>query len=88
MEKKNLSDLDVAELMKKKVSLKTILGAFMGILTVFALMLILLFVQKQYTVALPLTVVLFSSLLIFFINKKQLGDVKAELEKRENDDLI
>ncbi len=88
MEKKNLSDLDIAELMKKKVSLKTILGAFMGILLVFTLMLILLFVQKQYTVALPLTVVLLSSSTIFFINKKQLGDVNAELEKRENDDMI
>jgi hypothetical protein len=88
MKSKNLSEMSVTELASKKISLKTILGAFAGILSVFAIMLILLFMQKQYTVALPLLVVLFSLSSVLFIIKKQSSDVKAELGKRENSDMI
>ena len=89
MKSKPLSESSVAELMEKEKTLKTVLGAFMGILSVFALALILLFIQKQYTVALPLLVVLFSLSSIVFINKKEFSDTRAELEKRNNnDDMI
>jgi hypothetical protein len=88
MKSKNLSDLSVAELKKKEKTMKTVLGAFVGILAVFALMLTLLFIQKQYTIALPLLVVLFSSSTILFINKKELSNVRTELEKRSNNDMI
>jgi hypothetical protein len=88
MKSENLSDLSPAELMKKEKTLKTVLGAYIGILSVFAVTLILLFTQKQYTVAFPLLVVLFSSSLIMFISKKQLSDIKTELEKRSNDEMI
>ena len=82
MKSKNLSELSVTELMKKEKMLKKVTGAFMGILSVFALALILLFIQKQYTVALPLLVVLFSLSSILFINIKELNDIKTELETR------
>ena len=82
MKSKDLSELSVKKLMQKKITLKTILGAFIGILSLLAVGIILLFVQKQYTVALPLLVVLFSSSSILFINKKQLNDIKTELETR------
>ncbi len=89
MKSKDLSELSVKELMKKKITLKTILGAFIGILSLLAVGIILLFVQKQYTVALPLLVVLFSLSSIVFINKKEFSDTRAELEKRNNnDDMI
>jgi CDP-diglyceride synthetase len=88
MKSKNFSEMSITELASKKISLKTILGAFAGILSVFAIMLILLFMQKQYTVALPLLVVLFSLSSVLFIIKKQSSDVKAEIEKRENSDMI
>jgi cobalamin biosynthesis protein CobD/CbiB len=84
MATKNLSKLSVSELTSKKISLKTILGAFAGILSVFAIMLILLFMQKQYTIALPLLVVLFSLSSVLFISKKQLSDIKSKLETRNN----
>jgi hypothetical protein len=88
MKSKDLSELSVTELTAKVKTLKTVLGAYIGILSVFVLTLILLFVQKQYTVALPLLVVLFSSSLIMFISKKQLNDIKIELEKRNNNEMI
>ena len=89
MKSKDLSELSVKKLMQKKITLKTILGAFIGILSLLAVGIILLFVQKQYTVALPLLVVLFSLSSIVFINKKEFSDTRAELEKRNNnDDMI
>ncbi len=89
MKSKDLSELTVTELTDKAKSLKTVLGAFIGILSVLAVGIILLFVQKQYTVALPLLAVLFSSSTIVFINKKELSNIKAELEKRNNNnDMI
>ncbi len=86
MEKKNFSDLSPTELVEKEKALKKVLGAFMGILSVLVLAIILLFVQKQYTVALPLLAVLFSLSTILFISKKQLNDIKTELETRNNND--
>lgn len=84
MKSKDLSELTVAELTAKGKTLKTVLGAYIGILSIFAVTLIILFVQKQHTVALPLLVVLLSSSSIMFINRKQLNDIKAELEKRSS----
>ena len=88
MKSKPLSESSVAELMEKEKTLKTVLGAFMGILSILAVAIIALFVQKQNTVALPLLMVLFSSSSIMFINKKQLNHIKTELEKRNNNDMI
>ncbi len=88
MESKNLSERSITELAEKKISLKKILGAFMGILSVFAIMIILLFIQKQYTVALPLLVVLFSLSSVLFFSKKHLSDVETEMGKREHDEMI
>jgi CDP-diglyceride synthetase len=88
MKSENLSDLSPTELMKKGKTLKTLLGAYMGILSVLAVAIILLFVQKQYTIALPLLVVLFSSSSIMFMSKKQLSDIKAELGKKGNGEMI
>ena len=84
MKSKNLSELSVTELIAKEKTTKTALGAFAGILLVLAVALALLFMQKQHTVALPLLVVLFSLSSILFISKKQLVDIKTELEKRNN----
>ncbi len=86
MESKNLSELSVTELMEKEKTSKTVLGAFIGILSILAVAIIALFVLKQYTVAFPLLVVLFSSSSILFISKKQMNDIKIELEKRNNND--
>lgn len=47
MKSKNLSEMSVAELISKEKTLKTVLGAFIGILSVFSVVLILLFIQKQ-----------------------------------------
>jgi hypothetical protein len=88
MKSENLSDLSPAELMKKGKTLKMVLGANVGILSVLAVFVILLFVQKQNTIALPLLVVLFSLSSIVFTLKKQLDDIKAELEKKGNGDMI
>lgn len=88
MKSKPLSESSVAELMEKEKTSKAILGAFMSILSILAVAIIALFVQKQNTVALPLLVVLFSSSSILFINKKQLNDIKIELEKRNNNEMI
>ncbi|MBL7816613.1 MAG: hypothetical protein JNL70_16450 [Saprospiraceae bacterium] len=83
MRNKNLSELSLTELNGKEKTMKTVLGAYIGILSVLAVMIILLFVQKQYTIALPLLVVLFSSSIIVFTSKKQLNDVKKEIETRK-----
>jgi purine-cytosine permease-like protein len=89
MKSKDLSELSVKELMKKKITLKTVLVVLMGILSLLAVGIIALFVQKQNTVALPLLVVLFSLSSILFINKKEFSDTKDELEKRNNNnDMI
>ena len=49
MESKNLSELSVTELMEKEKTSKTVLGAFIGILSILAVAIIALFVLKQYT---------------------------------------
>ena len=64
----NLSELSNEELIKKEKTLKTILGAYIGILSIFAFTIMLLFVQKQYTVALPLLAVLLSLSSIMFMS--------------------
>lgn len=84
MATKNLSELSVSELTEKEKAMKIMLGAFIGILSVFAIALIFLFIQKQNTIALPLLVVFFSSSYTMLISKKQLSDIKAELETRNN----
>jgi L-cystine uptake protein TcyP (sodium:dicarboxylate symporter family) len=90
MATKKLSELSTTELTKTQKTLKQILGAYAGILIIFAIALILLFIRKQNTVAFPLSIVFFSSIIIMFISKKQLNDIKTELEKRSdnNDNLI
>ncbi len=84
MKSTNLSELSEQELIKKEKNLKPILGALTGILSLLALVIVLLFVQGQFSVALPLLVVLFSLVSILFMSKKELDDVKTELKKREN----
>ncbi len=61
MEKKSLSDLTSAELISREKTLKAVLGASLGILSMLALMIIFLFVQKQSSVGLPLIIVLLGS---------------------------
>ncbi len=84
MKSKNLLELTPTELTEKEKTLKKVLGASLGILSVLALAIILLFIQKQYTVGWPLLMVLFSLSSILFINKKELNDIKIELETRNN----
>ena len=84
MKSLNLSELSEQELIKKEKNLKTASDALTGILSLLALAIILLFVQGQFSVALPLLVVLFSMVSILFMSKKELDDVKTELEKRNN----
>ena len=84
MKSVNLSELSEQELIKKEKTLKTALGALLGILSLLALAIIFLFVQGQFSVALPLLVVLFSMVSILFMSKKELDDIKTELEKRNN----
>jgi hypothetical protein len=87
MKSKDLSELSVTELVSKEKTLKMVLGAFAGILSVFALMLTLLFMQKQYTIAIPLLAVLFSLSIILFTTKKQMNDIKTELDTRNNNGI-
>ena len=90
MKSKNLSELTTTELTAKEKTLKIVTGAFMGIMSVFALALILLFIQKQYTVALPLLAVLLSLSTILFTSKKELDNIKTELQARNinNNNMI
>ena len=83
MKSLNLSELSEQELIKKEKNLKTASGALIGIMSIFAIAVIVLFVQEQYTIALPLSSILFSLSLIMFKSKKQLSDIKTELEKKE-----
>ncbi len=82
MATKNLSELSTTELTKTEKTLKQILGAYAGILIAFAIALILLFIRKQNSVAFPLSIVFFSSLMIMWMSKKQLSNIRAELETR------
>jgi hypothetical protein len=88
MKSKELSELSPTELMEKKKTLQKASAALLGVLTVFVLAIIVLFVQEQYTVALPLSSILFSLSLILFNSKKQINDIKTELETRDNNNNI
>jgi cobalamin biosynthesis protein CobD/CbiB len=90
MKSKNLSELSIAELTAKEKTLKIVTGAFMGIMSVFGVMLVLLFVQKQLTIAIPLVAVFFSLMAVLFVNKKELTNIKTELEARNinNNNMI
>ena len=88
MAAKNLSELSTTELTEKEKTLKKTFGAFMGLLSLLALMIILLFVQNQDTVALPLLAVLSSLSLVLLSTKKQISAIKAELETRNNNNMI
>ena len=82
MKSLNLSELSEQELIKREKNLKTAFSALIGIMSIFAIAVIVLFVQEQYTIALPLSSILFSLSLIMFKSKKQLSDIKSELEKK------
>lgn len=82
MKSKNLSELTTTELTEKRKTLQKVMAAFMGIMSVFGVMLVLLFVQKQFTIAISLVAVFFSLMAVLFASKKELADLKTELETR------
>ncbi len=84
MEKKKLSDLTLTELIAKEKTLKTVLGASFGILSVLVLMIIFLFIQKQSSIGLPLIVVALGSGMTLINIPKELKAIKAEIENRAN----
>jgi hypothetical protein len=83
MKKQNLSDLDVPTLKQKEKTLTMILAAFLGILTVMAVFIIFLFIQKQNTIALPLVAVFFSLIAVLVSSRSELNAIKTEIESRD-----
>jgi uncharacterized membrane protein len=89
MDNKNLSELTVAELMKKEKDSKAIQNYMLAVLIISPIVIMGLFIQKQYgTIVFTTILSVFLPLFLIFSSKKQLRDIKAELEKRGNDETI
>jgi undecaprenyl pyrophosphate phosphatase UppP len=85
MESENLSDLSVTELLKKEKDSKEVLKYSTAVLIVAPIVMIGLFVQKQYGNVLFTTVMcILLPIFLIFYSKKQLSDIKIEIEKRNN----
>lgn len=82
MKKQDLTLLDSKELTQKEKTLKKGLGVFIGVLTVLAVAILILFVRKQFSMVAPLVAVLLGLLSILLVNRKTLADIKKELETR------
>jgi hypothetical protein len=85
MNSKNLSELSTAELVKKEKELKDIINYSSAVLIITPIVMIGLFIQNQYgAVRLLLILSIFLPIFLIFSNKKQLSDIRAEIEKRTN----
>jgi hypothetical protein len=89
MESENLSKLTVAELLKKEKDSKSVLSYSTAVLIISPILMIGLSIQKQYT-SVGFTALMCLLLPSFLVSnsKKQLRDIQAELEKRENGEAI
>jgi uncharacterized membrane protein len=83
MESKNLTELSITELMKKEKDSKEVIKYCSAVLIVSPIVMIGLFIQKQYgTVSFTAVMSFLMPMFLIFYSKKQLGDIKIELEKR------
>jgi undecaprenyl pyrophosphate phosphatase UppP len=83
MESKNLSDLSQSELIKKEKDSKDVLKYSTAVLIVAPIVMIGLFFQKQYvSVCFAMVMCILLPMFLIFNSKKQLGDIKIEIEKR------
>ena len=84
MKSKNLSDLSLSELMEKEKELKKVSNIMMAVLILSPIIVVGLLFQKQFgTVCFVLIFCVFVPLYLLQLNKKQLSDIKTELEKGE-----
>ena len=84
MKKQNLFELTLEQLTQKEKTLKQGLGIYIGILSVIAIALLLLFILKSFTI-IPSLVAVFAALLaILSVHQKNMKDIKAEIETRQN----
>lgn len=85
MKQQDLTKLTLEELRLKEKMLKTSLGIFIGLFTVFIITVIFLLVKQRFTAAAVTPMVTFIGLiLLLFFSKKTLADVQAEIKRREN----
>ncbi len=88
MANKNLSELSVSELMKKEKDSKEVLKYSTAVLIISPIVMIGLFIQEQYgSVRFTALMCVLLPIFLIFNGKKQLSDIKAELEKRGNIDM-
>ena len=84
MKKQNLFELTLEQLTQKEKTLKQGLGIYIGILSVMVIALLLLFILKSFTI-IPSLVAVFAALLaILSVHQKNMKDIKAEIETRQN----
>jgi undecaprenyl pyrophosphate phosphatase UppP len=88
MESKNLTELSVSELMKKEKDSKDVLKYSTAVLIVAPIVMTGLFIQKQYgSVLFTALMCILMPIFLIFNSKKQLSDIKTELEKKRNNEL-
>jgi undecaprenyl pyrophosphate phosphatase UppP len=88
MENENLSKLSVSELMKKEKDSKDVLKYSTAVLIVAPIVMTGLFIQKQYgSVLFTALMCVLLPIFLIFNSKKQLSDIKSELEKRGNSNM-
>lgn len=83
MKSENLSDLSLEELTKKEKELKDSSKWATAVLILSPILLLVLLMQKMYGTAFFVKVMcLILPLFLIFSTKKQLKDIKTEIEKR------
>lgn len=89
MDSKNLSELSLIELMKKEKDSKDVLKYSTAVLIISPIVMIGLFIQGQYgSVRFTALMCVLLPIFLIFNSKKELTDIKAELEKRGNIDML
>ncbi len=88
MKSENLSELSLIELTKKEKDSKSILNISIALLIVSPILIVILLFQKQFiSVYFLMFLTVFSSVFQVINQKKQLSDIKNEIEIRENNEL-
>ena len=89
MANKNLSELSVSELMKKEKDSKEVLKYSTAVLIISPIVMIGLFIQEQYgSVRFTALMCVLLPIFLIFNSKKELSDIKAELEKKGNNEKL
>jgi hypothetical protein len=85
MENKNLSEFSVSELIKKEKDSKDVLKYSTAVLIVAPIVMTGLYIQKNYgSVRFTALMCILLPIFLIFNSKKQLSDIKTEIEKRGN----